>query len=293
MRFIASSSLAACVWAMAACGVSDDRAAQTGAAPSYSANSRDALDWHGVYVGTLPCADCEGIRTRIELRGDGSFRRSLVYLGKDERSFEDSGAFTWDDAGLRITLAGVEAESAQRYHVGEHVLFHLDREGQRITGDLAAAYRLEQLVNDPRIENRRWLLIELNGRPIEPSVDREAPYLELDSAESRVSGNASCNRFFGTYELNAGERLRFGDRMGSTMMACPDLDREREFLDALTRVDNYTLGEGVLSLNRARMAPLARFSTDGPAPWRSGPDGSDELSLPALPRRSDTPARTP
>jgi copper homeostasis protein (lipoprotein) len=221
-------------------------------------NSRNALDWAGVYVGTVPCADCEGIRTRIELRDDGTFERSVIYLGKDDRLLTDTGAFTWDDAGARITL-GARSLTAQQYQVGENVLFHLDRDGRRITGDLAAAYRLEKTTADPRIEGRRWQLVELNGRPISALTGRGAPYFELDAAEARVTGDASCNRFFGTYELTAGNRLRFGTNLGSPMMACAELERERDFLDMLARVDNYALADGVLSLNRSRMAPLARF----------------------------------
>ena len=221
-------------------------------------NSRTSLDWAGVYSGTLPCADCPGIRTRIELREDGTFTRSLRYLDEEAPPpLTDTGRFTWDDSGSRITLG--EGANAQQYQVGENVLFHLDQNGQRVTGDLAAAYRLEKTVNDPSIENRRWQLVELNGRPIEPPSDRDGAYLELDGTESRVTGNASCNRFFGTYELLVGNRIRFGPDIGSTMMACPELEQEREFLDMLGRVDNYSLGEGGLSLNRARMAPLARF----------------------------------
>jgi heat shock protein HslJ len=56
---------------------------------------------------------------------------------------------------------------------------------------------------------------------------------------------------------------QFGPNFGSTMMACPELEREREFLDVLARVDNYALADGTLSLNRARMAPLARFRAAG------------------------------
>jgi heat shock protein HslJ len=220
-------------------------------------SSRTSLDWTGVYSGTVPCADCPGIRTRIELREDGTFTRSLLYLGEDERPRTDTGRFAWDDSGSRITLG--EGQIAQQFQVGENLLFQLDRSGQRITGNLAAAYRLEKTVNDPRIENRRWQLIELNGRRIEPPSDRDGAYFELDATEARVAGNASCNRFFGTYELTAGDRIRFGSDIGSTMMACPELEQEREFLDMLGRVDNYSLGEGGLSLNRARMAPLARF----------------------------------
>lgn len=219
-------------------------------------NSRNALDWAGVYVGTLPCADCPGIRTRLELRGDNTFTRTFTYLERDVGPFEETGSFTWDSSGSRITLDG---NGAQQYQVGENVLFHLDRSGQRIRGDLAAAYRLEKTVSDPRIEGRRWQLFELNGRAVASPASREAAYLELDAAQARVAGNAGCNRFFGTYELTTGNRLRFGPNLGSTMMACPELEREREFLAMLARVDSYTIGDGTLSLNRARMAPLARF----------------------------------
>ena len=242
--------------ALLGCAVSTEPQSSTGALP-IGDTSRTSLDWAGAYSGTVPCADCPGIRTRIELRDDGTFSRSLLYLDRDERPRTDTGRFTWDASGSRVTLG--EGRNAQQFQVGESVLFHLDQNGQRITGNLAAAYRLEKIVNDPRIENRRWQLIELAGRTIEPPGDREGAYFELDGAESRVTGNASCNRFFGTYELASGDRIRFGSDMGSTMMACPELEQEREFLDMLGRVDNYALGEGGLSLNRARMAPLARF----------------------------------
>lgn len=228
----------------------------SGSLPTADA-SRTSVDWPGVYRGTVPCADCAGIRTRIELRGDGRYSRSLVYLGRGEQPITDSGRFEWDDSGSRVTLG--LGHAAQSYQVGENVLFHLDREGERIRGDLAAAYRLEKVMNDPRIENRRWELVELNGRPIERPAGRDLPYLELDAAESRVVGHASCNRFFGSYVLAAGDRIRFGSDMGSTRMACPELDREREFLAALAQADGYTLADGLLSLHRARMAPLARF----------------------------------
>jgi copper homeostasis protein (lipoprotein) len=240
--------------ALAGCSVPSEQV-------SNADNSRNALDWQGTYVGIVPCADCEGIRTRVELRGDGTFSRSLTYLGKDERPLEDRGTFTWDAGGSRIALGN--ASGAQRYQVGENVLFHLDRDGQRITPDRASLYRLEKIVSDARLENRRWQLVELNGQPVQPVQGREGAFLELDGAQARVTGNASCNRFFGTYELMAGSRLRFGPNLGSTMMACPELERERAFLDALARVDNYAIADGVLSLNRARMAPLALFRVGG------------------------------
>lgn len=47
--------------------------------------------------------------------------------------------------------------------------------------------------------------------------------------------------------------------MASTMMACPNMEEEREFLQVLESADNYNLVGDILELNKARMALLARF----------------------------------
>jgi len=106
-------------------------------------NSRNSLDWPGTYAGTVPCADCKGIRTTIRLQADGNFTRELLYLGKSNVPVRDAGMFTWNDAGSIITLASENGEP-QQYQVGENRLFHLDRSGNRIAGELADRYVLEK-----------------------------------------------------------------------------------------------------------------------------------------------------
>ncbi|BCV60629.1 copper resistance protein NlpE [Shewanella algae] len=101
--------------------------------------SQNALDWEGSYKGLLPCADCSGIETTLTLKGDNSYRLQQVYQGKDESIFSESGKFTWDASGGKITL-----EDGSKYLVGENQLFMLDREGNRITGSLADNYRLSK-----------------------------------------------------------------------------------------------------------------------------------------------------
>ena len=221
-------------------------------------NSRNALDWTGTYSGTLPCADCEGIRTKISLRADGTFDRERLYLGKSNMPISDSGQFSWNDAGSVVTLA-VSEDTSQMYQVGENQLFHLDHDGNRITGDLAAHYVLKQSVQDPRVEDRKWLLIEVMGQTYEPSDDGREAFLLLDSEQGRANGNSSCNNFFGGYVIHAGQRIRFAGNMGATMMACPDMSTEQSFMKALRQADNYSVAGGELSLNKARMAPLLRF----------------------------------
>ncbi|XOV83794.1 MAG: copper resistance protein NlpE N-terminal domain-containing protein [bacterium] len=221
-------------------------------------NSRNSLDWSGTYSGVVPCASCPGIATQITLNADGTFDRTLRYIDKSPTPIADNGRFTWNAAGSKVTLG--EGVDAQRYQVGENQLFQLDRNGERMTGDLAGQYILHKHVHDPLIEDQLWRLVELRGQPIE---SRKAE-LTLRAEDSVASGNASCNRFTGAYAVKSGQRIEFDGHMAVTRMACPDMSTEAAFLQILQQVDHYAIGQdGNLSLHKARMAPLARFAPEG------------------------------
>lgn len=237
----------------------DEVSIQSGLATG-SHNSRNSLDWNGVYEGTLPCADCEGIETSITLMDELTFTRSRIYLEKDDQIYSDQGKFTWDDQGSVITLTA-EDGSTQSYQVGENVLFYLDRDGNRIEGELAERYRLEKNRTDSRLESKTWMLTELKGQSIDTTKLNQQPFLILSL--NRFTGNASCNNIFGTYELKEGDRISFGT-VGSTMMACPDMATETAFLEALKTVDNYSVAGSTLSFTKARMAPILRFKLGPP-----------------------------
>jgi len=103
--------------------------------------SANSADWEGTYKGILPCADCEGVETEIILNPDNTFVKRTKYIGKDSKYFEISGAFSWNDTGNTITLAGITNAPSQ-YFVGENSLTQLDMQGEKITGTLAARYVL-------------------------------------------------------------------------------------------------------------------------------------------------------
>ncbi|MCF1752899.1 copper resistance protein NlpE [Mariniradius sediminis] len=106
-------------------------------------NAVTSLDFMGIYEGVLPCADCEGIQTVIELGVGNSYVKKVTYLGKENSEvIETQGTFSWNDEGNTITLDSEPAPN--QYFVGENVLFHLDMDGNRITGDLADKYRLNK-----------------------------------------------------------------------------------------------------------------------------------------------------
>lgn len=224
----------------------------------FADTSRNALDWEGIYYGVLPCADCEGIETLISIWYDNTFVKKTRYLGKDDQVFESKGAFTWNEQGNIITFDDEHSQYAPGgYLVGEMQLFHLDSEGNRITGNLAENYRLAKV--DGSLFGKTWKLVELRGIPVEvDEASDKIPFLLFHSAESRFSGNAGCNNIMGGYELAEENRIRF-TQVASTMMACPDMELERAFIQMLETVDNYSLLGDTLSLNREKIAPLARF----------------------------------
>ena len=109
-----------------------------------------------------------------------------------------------------------------------------------------------------QIEETYWKLVELREKEVVFSENNREPYIILRVEKNRVQGFGGCNLLMGSYELKEGGRIRFS-KMASTMMACPQMEEEQTLFRILEEVDHYTIKEGVLSLNKARMAPLARF----------------------------------
>ncbi|NWF88407.1 MAG: copper resistance protein NlpE N-terminal domain-containing protein [Ignavibacteriaceae bacterium] len=230
--------------------ISKDKTVSTGD------NTMTSVDWDGTYIGILPCADCEGIETMIKLNKDLTYELKTKYLGKDETAFESKGTFTWNDQGNTITLSGLE--TAPRYYfVGENMIRQLDMHGKQITGALADKYVLKEI--SQAMTNKYWKLVELMGKKVQhEETNKREPHMILRSEEQKVHGSGGCNTFNGIYELKGNNRIAFS-KLTTTLMACPNMETEQEFFKVLEMADNYFLDADTLILNKARMAPLARF----------------------------------
>ena len=108
------------------------------------------------------------------------------------------------------------------------------------------------------ITDKKWKLTELRGQPVADKINGKEPFIQLQKSDSRYFGTAGCNGIGGTFTLPGNNRIHFSRGM-STMMACENMDIERGLMDVLQTADNYTISGKTLSLNKARMAPLARF----------------------------------
>ncbi|HTO16493.1 MAG TPA: META domain-containing protein [Edaphocola sp.] len=104
----------------------------------------------------------------------------------------------------------------------------------------------------------KWELTTLFGKKIKMENSDNQPTIEFNS-DGKFYGNNGCNIYNGSLNEVDKFRIVFGDAI-QTMKACYEaMEIERQFMDVIRTADNYTINNGILSLNKARMAPLAVF----------------------------------
>ena len=115
-----------------------------------------------------------------------------------------------------------------------------------------------QNVSGDDLVEKYWKLTELFGEPVNTSEGGREAHIIFKKEDSRITGNGGCNTFNGSYTLQSGNRISFSKTM-STMMMCSAMETETKMLQAIEMADNYVANGEKLVLNKARMAPLARF----------------------------------
>jgi heat shock protein HslJ len=140
--------------------------------------------------------------------------------------------------------------------VGENILFHLDKNGKKISGNLAADYILKK--EKTEITNKYWKLERLNGQPVQP--ENKEPFIRLNEDFS-VNGNSSCNSFNGKYELPEGNKIKFSP-FAMTKMACIGNNIENDFLQVLEKTASYSVSKNELILQDEFETSLAIFVSD-------------------------------
>lgn len=109
------------------------------------------------------------------------------------------------------------------------------------------------------LTDNTWNLQELNGKSIDIDTSFNGfPHITFEATENKIVGNAGCNRFFGTYETGENNGLSLS-QMGATMMACPNLDLEQEFLKALEGVKSFQIEGKNMSLLNSENQVIAKF----------------------------------
>jgi heat shock protein HslJ len=116
----------------------------------------------------------------------------------------------------------------------------------------------------PTLEDTRWKLSEyLNeSGDLQPVISDTV--IDAQFVDSKVSGSAGCNRYFGGYTSGQKNQLVFDGRMGSTQMACAQLiaSQERRYLVLLSDVNSREIRDGMLLLLDKQGQLVLKYSAE-------------------------------
>jgi putative lipoprotein len=113
--------------------------------------------------------------------------------------------------------------------------------------DTAAVASNDASPQPQSILEREWTLVTIGDSAAPPGSGGKPATLRFDSAASRASGFAGCNRYSAQYTI-AGDSLHFGPAM-VTRMACVDGDAlERAFLPVISAVTGFHAADSTLTL---------------------------------------------
>lgn len=138
-----------------------------------------------------------------------------------------------------------------------------------------------------RGEDFVWEVYQIGDKKFQSSDSRPNMSFKID--EWSVSGSSGCNRYFGSFSSEGLGEIRFS-QMGATMMACPDMDIEQEFLQALEHVRTYAVEESgqqiKLLLSDSTMTPIIYLeglpsqvnSLDRPSGWLLDSMGGEKVN---------------
>lgn len=217
-------------------------------------------DLAGLYRGTSSSDGKETV-TVLELQPDMTYNMQTATgngSGYALSVIESNGNCSQNRAGDEITLKDAETGGKTTFKATGNSLLKIAGNGKEASGTPSFAM---QKVQKGSITEKYWKLIEINGKPVAITGQmRREPFIILRNESSRVTGNGGCNTLTGSYELGPANRIKFS-QVVATRMFCPDMETETEMMKIFNDADNYAISaDGKnLSLNKAEMAPLARF----------------------------------
>jgi uncharacterized membrane protein len=139
-----------------------------------------ALARAGIYQGYLPCADCRGISTFLQLKPDMTFRLEETYHKKVDSLHLTNGK--WKTENGKIILQSGN-ETLNSYLPEGEKLWQLDYQGNRISGNLGDRY---MLTRQPQVDNSH--LKEKADAGIDFIANGNEPFwsLEIDKGKNII-----------------------------------------------------------------------------------------------------------
>ena len=93
-----------------------------------------------------------------------------------------------------------------------------------------------------KLSKNNWKVVSIMGETNFEST----PTMSFNTDESKVSGNAGCNRFFGTIQVSD-TSITFGP-LAATKMLCPDMSTEDQFFKTIDKIRKFRFQDDFLLL---------------------------------------------
>jgi heat shock protein HslJ/uncharacterized membrane protein len=150
-----------------------------------------------------------------------------------------------EKASAVISIQQIECQNSMSgmispYKVSIEIKNNTDTTTQKIEGcgKYITDYRLHDI----------WVLEELNGYKVfNTEFQKELPRIKIHAEENRFMGFGGCNSINGNLFFED-DLLRFNNII-TTLMACPENNKEDKFLKALQNTTTYTIKNNRLTLS--------------------------------------------
>lgn len=222
-----------------------------------SGTNSAAFTYAGLYVATIPSATCEGLYSILRLNEDYTYQLRIKKLGVSDSFTLEKGTFTWDVSRRLLRLSGHGPESnVLKFDKGNFIL--LDKSGKIQGDDEAERASFEFRPAENVVKEIRWLLTEINGRPLpqdEPYL--QPPFVYFPLRDNGLQGFGGCNNFSGPVTLREEGDFKVG-YIAATKKLCTDVTIEKDYLQNLQDANRFKADESELVLLKGNQ-PILRF----------------------------------
>jgi uncharacterized lipoprotein NlpE involved in copper resistance len=97
---------------------------------------------NGVYKGTLPCADCPGIKTTLKFKQGNNVEKTTLYLESNDTTTTTKGTYKVDKDDSTIIVMLPDQKKEFYRMKADTAIVRLNADKEEITGPLAKAYVL-------------------------------------------------------------------------------------------------------------------------------------------------------
>lgn len=130
-------------------------------------------------------------------------------------------------------------------------------------GAMAVACTSTRNATEVKDLNGEWNIVAVDGQKLNLTEDMTVPTIKFNTSDGTVSGNLSCNRLVGSFDVNAKPGTLDLSGIGATKMLCPDMTVEDNILRAFAQVRGYELAPDSAMLlideNKTAVVTLERF----------------------------------